>query len=84
MHPNHKPLLRLKLWQIRVIYAVLSASCMCVIMSAFTTSILRDQREFWDVWPHVLSLDLLVAIPSAIVLGPLIRALIRRLTGETP
>lgn len=78
------PYVKLNLLQIRLIYAVLSASCMCVIMSAFTTSILRDEKEFWHVWPHVLTLDLLVAIPSAIVLGPLIRKLLNWLTGETP
>ena len=49
----------------RLTYAIVMASCTCVIMSAVSTSILRPIDAFWDNWPHVLFIDLCVAIPGA-------------------
>ena len=59
--------------QARLIYAVTMAASMCVIMSAVTTSILSEPGTFWDHWPPVLGMDLMVAFPVAIALGPIVR-----------
>ena len=59
----------------RLTYAVVMASCTCVIMSAVSTSILAPAGEFWNHWPRVLGIDLCVAIPVAIILGPFVRRL---------
>lgn len=56
----------------RIIYAIIMASTSCVIMSAVTTHLLTPEI-FWQRWPHVLLIDLLVANPVAILLGPPIR-----------
>ena len=63
----------------RLTYAIVMASCTCVIMSAVSTSILRPIDAFWDNWPHVLFIDLCVAIPVAILLGPVVRKLCSKL-----
>lgn len=63
----------------RITYAVIMASTTCVIMSAVTTAILTPRNLFWSHWPHVLVIDLIVANPIAILLGPLIRRLCHRL-----
>lgn len=63
----------------RITYAIIMASCTCVIMSAVSTSVLRPLSEFWTQWPHVLGIDLLVAIPVAIAIGPPIRNLCHRI-----
>lgn len=63
----------------RITYAVVMATCTCIIMSAVSTSILTPLSEFWNHWPHVLGIDLLVAIPVAITLGPVVRKLCGRL-----
>lgn len=68
----------------RVTYAILMASCTCFIMSAVSTSILRDLDQFWEYWPHVLAIDLVVAIPVAIMLGPIIRRICGRIYPEIP
>ena len=56
----------------RITYAVIMATVTCVIMSAITTTILAPQY-FWSHWPRVLGIDLIVAIPIAIMLGPIVR-----------
>lgn len=58
----------------RITYAIVMASTTCVIMSAVTTHLLTPDI-FWQRWPHVLVIDLVVANPVAILLGPLIRCL---------
>ncbi len=63
----------------RLTYAIVMASCTCVIMSAVSTSVLRPIDAFWDNWPHVLFIDLCVAIPVAILLGPVVRKLCSKL-----
>lgn len=63
----------------RLTYAVLMSICTCIIMSAVSTSILRPLDTFWDNWPHVLFIDLCVAIPVAILLGPVVRKLCSKL-----
>ena len=63
----------------RLTYAIVMASCTCVIMSAVSTSILRPIDAFWENWPHVLFIDLCVAIPVAILLGPVVRKLCSKL-----
>lgn len=57
----------------RLTYATLMASCTCLIMSAISTAILTPTGTFWQHWPKVLGIDLMVAIPLAIILAPLIR-----------
>lgn len=74
--------LKLSIWQVRLVYAVIMAICMCVIMSAVTTSLLTEPGTFWDHWPTVLELDLLVAIPAAIALGPLVRRFVKLFNDE--
>ena len=69
--------------QAKLIYAVVMAVCMCVIMSAVTTSILTEAGEFWLRWPKVLGLDLMVAIPVAVALGPIIRRLIDAISAPS-
>jgi len=59
----------------RLTYAVLMASGTCIIMSAVSTSVLRPIAEFWHYWPRLLAIDLCVAIPVAIALGPVVRRL---------
>jgi hypothetical protein len=59
----------------RITYAVIMASVTCIIMSAVSTSILVPAHEFWRHWPPVLLIDLCVAIPVAIALGPIVRRL---------
>jgi hypothetical protein len=44
-------------------------------MSAVSTGILAPEGMFWQRWPHVLMIDLMVAIPVAIILGPFVRRL---------
>jgi hypothetical protein len=59
----------------RLTYAIVMASCTCFIMSAVSTGILAPEGMFWQRWPHVLMIDLMVAIPVAIILGPFVRRL---------
>ncbi len=59
----------------RLTYAVVMASATCCIMSAVTTSILAPAGTFWQHWPRVLGIDLIIAIPTAIILGPFVRRL---------
>jgi hypothetical protein len=68
----------------RITYAVLMASCTCVIMSAVSTSVLRPIEAFWEFWPHVLAIDLMVAIPVAIALGPIIRRVCQKIYPDLP
>jgi len=68
----------------RITYAVLMASCTCVIMSIVSTSVLRPLSEFWDSWPHLLVIDLMVAIPVAIMLGPVIRRVCALIFPDLP
>ena len=68
----------------RITYAVLMASCTCVVMSAVSTSVLRPISEFWNAWPHVLMIDLVVAIPVAIMLGPIIRRVCGKIYPDLP
>lgn len=63
----------------RLTYAIIMASCTCVIMSAVSTDILAPDGEFWSHWPRVLLIDLCVAIPVAIALGPIVRQLCSRI-----
>ncbi len=63
----------------RLTYAIVMSICMCVVMSAVSTSVLRPIEAFWQSWPHVLLIDLCVAIPVAIMLGPVVRKLCSRL-----
>ncbi len=63
----------------RLTYAIVMATCTCVIMSAVSTSILAPEGEFLSRWPHVLFIDLCVAIPVAILLGPVVRRLCSKL-----
>jgi hypothetical protein len=63
----------------RLTYAIVMASCTCVIMSAVSTSILAPDGEFLSHWPRVFFIDLCVAIPVAIALGPLVRRLCAKL-----
>ncbi len=62
----------------RITYAMLMASTTCVIMSAITVSILTPE-VFWQRWPTVLGIDLVVANPIAILLGPFIRRICTKL-----
>jgi len=66
----------------RLTYAIVMASCTCVIMSAVSTSILAPDGEFLSHWPRVFFIDLCVAIPVAIALGPLVRRLCAKLYPE--
>jgi hypothetical protein len=68
----------------RITYAILVASCTCVIMSAVSTSVLRPIEAFWEFWPHVLAIDLVVAIPVAIILGPVIRRICGLIYPDLP
>jgi len=68
----------------RVTYAVLMASCTCVIMSMVSTSVLRPIEDFWQYWPHLLMIDLVVAIPVAIMLGPVIRYVCSKIFPDLP
>jgi len=63
----------------RLTYAILMATGTCVIMSAVSTSILAPEGEFLTHWPHVFFIDLCVANPVAILLGPIIRRVCTRL-----
>jgi Protein of unknown function (DUF2798) len=63
----------------RLTYAIVMASCTCVIMSGVSTSILAPDGEFLTRWPHVFFIDLCVAIPVAIILGPFVRRLCAKL-----
>jgi uncharacterized membrane protein len=63
----------------RLTYAIVMATCTCFIMSAVSTGVLAPTSEFWQHWPHVLLIDLCVAIPVAIALGPFVRRLCSRL-----
>lgn len=58
----------------RITYAIIMASTTCVIMSAITTTILSPQH-FWHHWPRVLGIDLIIANPIAVLLGPVVRRL---------
>ena len=62
----------------RITYAVIMASTTCVVMSAMTTIILTPE-SFWQHWPKVLLIDLIVANPVAILLGPFVRRLCTKL-----
>jgi hypothetical protein len=68
----------------RMTYAILMASCTCVVMSAVSTSVLRPIEQFWEFWPHLLAIDLVVAIPVAIMLGPIIRRVCQRIFPDLP
>lgn len=68
----------------RITYAILMACCTCVIMSAVSTSVLRPLYAFWEYWPKVLMIDLLVAIPVAILLGPVIRRICKKIFPNLP
>jgi hypothetical protein len=59
----------------RITYAVLMASMTCIIMSAVTTSLLSPEHHFWTHWPRILVIDLCIAIPVVIMLGPVARAI---------
>lgn len=63
----------------RLTYAVLMASLMCLVMSVVSTTVLRPAEDFWASWPKLLFIDLCVAIPVAIILGPMVRRLCSRL-----
>ena len=63
----------------RLTYAVLMASLMCVVMSIVSTTVLRPVADFWASWPKLLFIDLCVAIPVAIILGPFVRRVCSRL-----
>ena len=63
----------------RLTYAIVMATGTCVIMSAVSTSILAPEHEFLTHWPRVFFIDLCVAIPVAIILGPFVRKLCRKL-----
>ena len=68
----------------RITYAILMASCTCVVMSAVSTSVLRPIEQFWELWPHLLAIDLVVAIPVAVMLGPIIRRVCQRIFPDLP
>lgn len=68
----------------RVTYAILMASCTCLIMSAVSTTVLRPIYAFWEYWPKVLMVDLVIAIPVAILLGPVIRRICTRIFPNLP
>jgi hypothetical protein len=53
-------------------------------MSAVSTSVLRPVEQFWEFWPHLLAIDLVVAIPVAILLGPIIRRVCQRIFPDLP
>ncbi|GEM_PF-4772325 len=74
-----KQAIKLSFSKPQLVYAIIMAISMCLIMSAVTTSILVERGHFWQQWPKVASLDLMVAIPAAIILGPLVRYIINRL-----
>lgn len=59
----------------RLTYAVIMSIGTCLVMSAVSTSVLSPPDEFWQHWPHVLGIDLMVAIPVAVALGPVVRRL---------
>ena len=63
----------------RITYAILMASCTCTVMSAVSTYLLAPDGQFWHEWPHVLMIDMAIANPVAIILGPFIRRLCLRL-----
>ena len=63
----------------RVTYAVLMACSTCFVMSAVSTGILTSAHEFLQRWPHVLGIDLVIAIPLTVLLGPVIRTVCGRL-----
>ena len=63
----------------RVTYAVLMACSTCIVMSAVSTGILTPMNDFWDHWPHVLGIDLTIAIPLTVMLGPVVRRVCGRL-----
>lgn len=68
----------------RLTYAVLMASCTCVVMSAVSTSVLRPIEMFWEYWPRLLLIDLCVAIPVAMLLGPIIRRICSKIYPNLP
>ncbi|MBN8543251.1 MAG: DUF2798 domain-containing protein [Alphaproteobacteria bacterium] len=68
----------------RITYAALMASCTCVVMSAVSTSVLRPIDQFWDYWPHLLAIDIVVAVPVAIMLGPIIRRICGYIYPDLP
>lgn len=57
----------------RLTYAVLMSSLMCVIMSIVSITVLRPADDFWASWPRLLLIDLCIAVPIAVLLGPLVR-----------
>ncbi|MFZ4542150.1 MAG: DUF2798 domain-containing protein [Rickettsiales bacterium] len=65
----------------RLTYVVVMALSTCFIMSGVSTYVLAP-NEFSIRWPHVFLIDVLVAIPVAIVLGPFVRKLCHRLYPE--
>jgi hypothetical protein len=73
-----------QLTRARLTYAILMATCASTIMSAVSTSVLRPMYAFWNFWPKVLMIDLLVAIPVAILLGPVIRRICRKIFPSLP
>jgi hypothetical protein len=63
----------------RLTYAIIMATCTCIIMSAVSTGFLAPAGQFWGRWPRLLALNLCVAIPVTIILGPFVRLLCGRL-----
>lgn len=63
----------------RLTYAVLMSSLMCFVMSIVSTTVLRPVDDFWASWPRLLFIDLCIAIPIAIALGPIVRRLCTRI-----
>lgn len=68
----------------RIMYAVMMATFTCILMSAVSTYVLRGVGEFWNYWPHVLTIDLAIAIPVAIMLGPIVRRICNKVYPELP
>ena len=68
----------------RITYAVLMATFMCIVMSIVSTTVLRPSADFWASWPKLLLIDLCVAIPVAILLGPLVRRICTFFFNDLP
>jgi len=49
-----------------------------------STTVLRPIYAFWEYWPKVLMVDLVIAIPVAILLGPVIRRICTRIFPNLP
>lgn len=68
----------------RLTYAIIMAILMGFFMSAVATTILQPIENFWQHWPKVLMIDWLVAVPLAIVPGPVVRLICRKLYSDLP